>query len=127
VSARKSRTTDQSLNALRVVGEIVAEELDTDDPRLAFIKALPGAWDKQDRPRWDAARHMLDHDTDYAGEPPLRIAALGLLVEINDALADFFSGTPCDKRRAARRACQLRAMVDHLAHIVEATTREYLP
>jgi hypothetical protein len=70
---------------------------------------------------------MLEHDVDYAGEPPLRLSAMGLLVSIEEGVSDFFSGDPRDKRRAARRACQLRAMVDHLAHIVEATTREYLP
>jgi hypothetical protein len=58
--------------ALRVVGEIVAEELDEDDPRRQFITALPAAWDKPDRARWEAARHMLEHDVDYANEPPLR-------------------------------------------------------
>ena len=127
MSARKSRATEQSLKALRVVGEIVAEELDPNDPRLEFIEALPDAWDKTDRARWEAALHMLDHDTDYQSEPPLRLAAMGLLVSIDEALTDFFSGDPCDKRRAARRACQLRAMVDHLGHIVVAATREYAP
>jgi hypothetical protein len=40
---------------------------------------------------------MLEHDVDYAGEPPLHLAAIGL-VWIDEALCDFFSGDPCDKR-----------------------------
>jgi hypothetical protein len=124
VSARRSRATEQSLNALRVVNEIIAEELDSDDPRRTFFEGLSAAWDKLDTPRWEAARHALEHDTDYEGEPPLRIVSAGLLVAIDEGLANFYSGTPCDKRRAARDALRLQAMVDHLGHIVEATTRE---
>jgi hypothetical protein len=50
---------------------------------------------------------MLEQDIDHAGEPPLRIAAMGLLVPIDEGLVDFFSGDPCDKRRAAHRARSL--------------------
>lgn len=127
MSARRSRAKSQSTNALKVVAEIVAEELEAADARRQFIAALPDAWDKHDQPRWEAARHALEHDTDYEGEPPLRIVSAGLLVSIDEGLANFYSGIPCDKRRAARDALRLQAMVDHLARIVEATTREYAP
>jgi hypothetical protein len=68
---------------------------------------------------------MLGHDTYYAPEPLLRSAAMGLLVEINDALGDFFAGRPCDPRQAQVRVCEVRAMVDHLGRIVQATTQAY--
>jgi len=126
VSSRRSRATDQSLNALEVVSQIVAEELGESDPRYHLIRAIPKAWDKLDASRWEAARHALDHDTDYEGEPPLRIVSAGLLVTIDEGLANFYSGIPCDKRRASRDALRLQAMVDHLARIVEATTQEYV-
>jgi hypothetical protein len=46
-------------------------------------------------------------------------------VEISDALGDFFAGANIDPRAGAVRVCELRAMVDHLGRIVEATTRKY--
>jgi hypothetical protein len=125
VSTHESRAAQQSLNALEVVSQIVAEELGTSDPRYHLIRAIPKGWDKLDTPRWEAASNMLDHDTYHANEPLLRSAAMGLLVEISDALDDFFAGRPCDPRQGPVRACELRAMVDHLGHIVEATTSEY--
>jgi hypothetical protein len=125
VSSRKSRATEQSLNALEVVSQIVAEELGTSDPRYHLIRSIPKAWDKLDAPRWEAASNMLGHDTYHANEPLLRPAAMGLLVEISDALCDFFAGRPVDPRAGTVRACELQATVDHLGRIVEETTQEY--
>ena len=125
MSARKSRATEQSLNALEVVSQIVSEELGESDPRYHLIRAIPKVWDKLDPARWEAAANMIGHDTYHANEPLLRSAAMGLLVEISDALGDFFAGRPVDPRAGTVRACELQAMVDHLGRIVEATTREY--
>jgi hypothetical protein len=105
----------------------MAEELGESDPRYHLIRAIPKAWDKLDAPRWEAAANMLGHDTHHASEPLLRSAAMGLLVEISDALGDFSAGHPVDPRAGTVRACELQAMVDHLGRIVEATTREYAP
>jgi hypothetical protein len=127
VSTRKSRATEQSLNALEVVSQIMGEELGESDPRYHLIRAIPKAWNKLDTPRWEAASNMLGYDTYEANEPLLRPAALGLLVEISDALCDFFAGHPVDPRAGTIRACELQAMVDHLGRIVEATTRDYAP
>jgi hypothetical protein len=42
---------------------------------------------------------VLDHDAYHANEPLLRSAAMGLGVEISDALGDFFAGHPVDPRQ----------------------------
>jgi hypothetical protein len=76
------------------VSQIVDEELGTSDPRYHLIRAIPKAWDKHDAPRWEAAGNMLDHDTYHANEPLLRTAAMGLLVEISDALG---TSSPADR------------------------------
>lgn len=127
MSTHKSQATEQSLNALEVVSQIVAEELGTSNPHYHLIRAIPKAWDQLDAPRWEAARNMLDHDTCHANEPLLRQAAMGLLVEISDALDGFFAGLHCDPRQGPVRECELRAMVDHLGRIVQAATQEYAP
>jgi hypothetical protein len=68
VSADRSQATEQSLNALDVVSQIVAEELGDSDPRYHLIRAIPKVWDRLDAPRWEAAANMLSHDTYYANE-----------------------------------------------------------
>jgi hypothetical protein len=108
------------------VSQIVSEELGESDPRYHLVRAIPQAWDKPDEPRWEAARHMLEHDTYYAGEPLLQAPALGLLVGINDALCEFFSDRPTDRQRGVERAQELRDMVEHLGRIVDETTQEYV-
>ena len=127
MSSHHSHAAGESLNALGVVAEILAEEIGTSDPRYHLIRAIPKAWDELDPARWEAASNMLAHDTYHANEPLLRQAAMGLLVEISDALGDFFAGRPCDPRQGPVRACELRAMVDHLGRIVDETTRGWTP
>lgn len=127
MSARRTASSEQSLKSLGVVGEILAEELGTDDLRYHLVRAIPEAWDKPDDARWEAAWHMLDHDTYYAGMPLLRAPAIGLLVGINDALGEFFSGRHTDPQRGRKRAQDVRDMVDNLGRIVEATTHQYTP
>jgi hypothetical protein len=68
------------------------------------------------------ARSLIAQATENCSNTTARSASAA-----EEGLSDFFSGDHCDKPHAARRACQLRAMVDHLGHIVTATTREHTP